>query len=90
MKSLREVILSLAAQAHDKFKAILSIIEANLNSEKYPEGLLTKGKEAYLDCVRLDLTKLKSVLDSDMAYWKESKITPSQQVTRNFEKFLAR
>ena len=40
MKSLQEVILHLAVQVKEKIKAITSILDANLKSPQYPEGLL--------------------------------------------------
>ena len=88
MKSLQEVILHLAVQVKEKIKAITAIINANLKSPNYPEGLLQNNKESYESCMCMDLDRLHELLNSDLKNWQKYHMINEREVTQNFNALL--
>ena len=47
-------------------------ISLRVLSKSHPDGLLTHGAEAYLDCVSIETKRLDELLTIDEHHWKEN------------------
>ena len=54
---------------HQKLKSVSVKITDNLKSEANPEGLLTGGRNSYLNCLKLKYRELEDLFQQDDAFW---------------------
>jgi len=57
---------------HEKLDQVKEKVRASLKSEQNPDGLLTRGEQAYVKCLELQKEQLEVLFSEDEAHWREN------------------